>query len=119
MATVLVVEDEFGIAELIDAILIDEGHRVVMAANGKQGLEMLTKEHPDLVFLDFMMPVMDGSAMLRSMREDPAFDNVPVVLMSSMPEAAVAERCSGYTIFVRKPFKIADIVSLTARLISK
>lgn len=119
MAIVLVVEDEFGIAELIDAVLIDEGHRVLTASNGKQGLELLTKEHPDLVFLDFMMPVMDGSAMLRGMREDSSFENVPVVLMSSMPEAAVAERCSGYTTFLRKPFKIAEIVSLTARLIGK
>ena len=52
MAVVLVVDDEFGIAELFDAILTDEGHRVLMAANGRQGLEMLAREHPDLVFLD-------------------------------------------------------------------
>jgi RecA/RadA recombinase len=52
MATVLVVEDEFGIADLIEAVLEDEGHRILMAANGKQGLEMLAQERPDLVFLD-------------------------------------------------------------------
>ena len=48
MPTVLVVEDEFGIADLIEAVLEDEGHRVLIAVNGKQGLEMLTQEHPDL-----------------------------------------------------------------------
>jgi PleD family two-component response regulator len=52
MATVLVVDDEFGIAELFDAILVDEGHRVLTASNGKHGLEVLAHEKPDLVFLD-------------------------------------------------------------------
>jgi CheY-like chemotaxis protein len=117
MATVLVVEDEFGIADLIEAVLEDEGHRVLMAANGKLGLEMLAQERPQLVFLDYMMPVMDGASMLRSMTADPSFRDIPVVMMSSLPEATVAERCEGYTAFMRKPFKITDVVSVTERLI--
>ena len=68
MATVLVVDDEFGIAELFDAILTDEGYRVLTAINGRHGLEMLAQERPDLVFLDYMMPVMDGAAMLARCR---------------------------------------------------
>ena len=64
MATVLVVDDEFGIAELFEAILTDVGHRVLTAINGKHGLEVLAEEHADLVFLDYMMPVMTGAAML-------------------------------------------------------
>jgi CheY-like chemotaxis protein len=117
MATVLVVEDEFGIADLIEAVLEDEGHHIVMAANGKLGLEMLAQERPHLVFLDYMMPVMDGASMLRSMTADPSFSDIPVVMMSSLPEATVAERCTGYTAFMRKPFKITDVVSLTKRLL--
>src|SRR3954469_3234831 len=108
MATVLVVDDEFGIAELFEAILTDEGHRVLTAINGRHGLELLGQERPDLVFLDYMMPVMDGAAMLRAMALNPALPAVPVVMMSSMPEAAVAERCSGYTLFMRKPFKVTQ-----------
>ena len=117
MATVLVVEDEFGIADLIEAVLEDEGHHIVMAANGKLGLEMLAQERPHLVFLDYMMPVMDGASMLRSIAADPSFRDIPVVMMSSLPEATVAQRCEGYTAFMRKPFKITDVVSLTERLI--
>lgn len=119
MATVLVVDDEFGIAELFEAILEDEGHRVLTAANGKQGLEALATERPDLVFLDYMMPVMDGAGMLRGMADDPSLRGVPVVVMSSMPEATVAERCSGYVAFMRKPFKITEVVGLAARLMGK
>jgi len=116
MATVLVVEDEFGIADLIEAVLEDEGHRVLMAANVKQGLEMLAQEQPDLVFLDYMMPVMDGAAVLHSIAAAPSLRNIPVVMMSSLPEITVAQRCTGYTAFMRKPFKISDVMSLTEQL---
>jgi CheY-like chemotaxis protein len=114
---VLVVDDEFGITELIDAVLTDEGYRVLTAANGRQGLAVMTKDHPDLVFLDYMMPVMDGAEVLRAMVSDPSIDGVPVVLMSAMPEAMVAERCSDYTAFMRKPFKIAQVTTLARRLL--
>ena len=117
MTSVLVVDDEFGIADLIEAVLEDEGYRVLTAANGKQGLERLAQERPDLVFLDYMMPVMDGAAVLRSIADEPSLGDIPIVLMSSLPEATVAERCSGYAIFMRKPFKITDVVSVTERLI--
>jgi CheY-like chemotaxis protein len=119
MGIVLVIDDEFGIAELIEAILTDEGHRVLIAMNGRQGLEMLANEHPDLVFLDYMMPVMDGAAVLRAMSDDASLRGIPVVVMSSIPEATVAERCVDYVSFLRKPFKIADVTALTERLIGK
>ena len=118
MGIVLVVDDEFGVADLIDAILTDEGHRVLTAANGRQGLEMLAKEPLDLVFLDYMMPVMDGSVMLRTVMDSPKLQKIPFVMMSSMPEASVAERCSGYVAFMRKPFRIAEVINLALRHIS-
>ena len=117
MGLVLVVDDEFGVADLIDAILTDEGHRVLKAANGRQGLETLAKEQLDLVFLDYMMPVMDGFTMLRNVVDDPVFKEIPVVMMSSMPEASVAERCSGYVAFMRKPFTIAEVIDFALRFI--
>jgi len=119
MATVLVVDDEFGIAELFDAMLTDEGHRVLTAINGRHGLKVLAKERAALVFLDYMMPVMDGAAMLRAMAADPALQATPVVMMSSLPEATIAERCSGYVAFLRKPFKVERVIALTEQLLSK
>ena len=119
VATVLVVDDEFGIAELIEAVLEDEGHHVLVAVNGRQGLELLAQEHPNLVFLDYMMPVLDGAGVLRVMAENPALGGIPIVMMSSLPEATVAERCSGYRTFLRKPFRIAEVVSLAKQLITE
>ena len=119
MALVLVVEDEFGIADLFDAVLTDEGHRVLTAMNGRQGLEMLARERPDLIFTDYMMPVMDGAAMLSAIAADPVLRTIPVVMMSSMPEATVVERCSGYVTFMRKPFRLTEITDLAGKLIGK
>ena len=118
-SVVLVMDDELCIAELIDAVLTDEGYRVLAATNGRQGLAVMAKDHPDLVFLDYMMPIMDGAEVLRAIVRDRAISGVPVVLMSSMPEAVVAERCSGYAGFMRKPFKIAQVVMIARKLLSQ
>jgi CheY-like chemotaxis protein len=119
MATVLVVDDEFGIAELFEAILQDEGHRVLTASNGRHGLEVLAKERPDVVFLDYMMPVMDGANMLRRMTADQKLQHIPVVMMSSIAEAAVAERCSGYVKFMRKPFNVSQVTDVVEQLVGR
>ena len=71
MPTVLIVEDEFAIADLLEMVLTDEGYRVLHAANGRQGLERLAEgPRPDLVISDYMMPILDGAGMLKAMRDD-------------------------------------------------
>lgn len=112
MAVVLVVDDEFGIAEVLQAILEDEGHRVLTAINGRAALERIAEQKPDIVLSDYMMPVMDGAALLATLSAEPMLSGIPVVLMSSLQEAAVAERCSGYAAFIRKPFRIDDVLDV-------
>jgi CheY-like chemotaxis protein len=110
---VLIVEDEFAIAELLEMALTDGGYRVVLAANGRQGLERLAQDPtPDLVISDFMMPVLDGARFLNAMRETEAHRNIPCIIISSVPEASVRRHIQGYAGFIRKPFKLADIVQL-------
>jgi CheY-like chemotaxis protein len=108
VATVLIVDDEFGIAELLDAVLSDEGHTVLTASNGRHGLQRLAEARPQLILLDFMMPVMDGPGMLRALAADAATAAIPVVMMSSMPESTVRARCDGYAAFLRKPFRVRE-----------
>lgn len=112
MASVLVVDDEFGVAEVLQAILEDEGHRVATAIHGRAAIERMAEERPDLVLSDFMMPVMDGAALLDAMKRDPRFAEIPVALMSSLPESSVAEKCDGYASFMRKPFRVTDVLDL-------
>jgi CheY-like chemotaxis protein len=72
------------------------------------------------VFLEYMMPVLDGAGVLGGMTKDAFLNGVPVVMMSSIPEAGVAERCRGYSsAFLRKPFRIAEVMSLADRLLAE
>ena len=118
MALVLVVDDEFGIAELIASILADEGHCVSIAVNGRRALEALAGDRPALMFLDYMMPVMDGSAVLHAMHADPALRDIPVVQMSGIPEDTLAQRCTGYAAVMVKPFRVREVLAVTRRLLA-
>jgi CheY-like chemotaxis protein len=117
--TVLIVEDEFAIADLLEMVLTDEGYRVLLAANGRQGLACLSREpHPDVVISDYMMPVLDGAGMIQAMRENEAQRDIPCIVMSSIPEASVRQRIPGYAAFVRKPFQIVGMVQLVAAILA-
>jgi CheY-like chemotaxis protein len=118
MRTVLVVDDEFGVAEVLQAILEDEGYRVVTAINGKQGMARLAEGAIDLVLLDFMMPIMNGAEMLEAMKAEPAFASIPVLMMSSLHEDIVAETSRHCVSFIRKPFLVKSLVDAVTRLIA-
>ena len=116
---VLIVEDEFAIADLLEMALIDGGFRVVMAANGRQGLQCLTQGPlPDLIISDFMMPVLDGPGLLRAMRETEAHRDIPCIIMSSVPESSVRAHIEGYAGFIRKPFTLGELVQLVVSVLS-
>jgi CheY-like chemotaxis protein len=119
VALILVIDDEYSIAEVLEAALVDAGHQVVTAINGGQGLERLRERQPDLVLLDFMMPIMDGPAVLRAMKQDLQLRGIPAVVMSSLPESVVAEAAKGaYAAFLRKPFKLAAAVELITAVLN-
>ncbi len=119
LGTVLIVEDEFAIADLLEMVLADAGYGVLIAGNGRQGLERMTEGPlPDLVISDYMMPVLDGAGLIQAMRSSEAQRGIPCIIMSSMPEAAVRERIEGYSAFVRKPFELSAMVKLVATILS-
>ncbi len=117
MRTVLVVDDELGILLVLEAVLDEAGYRVVTAGNGRQGLELARAERPDLVLLDWMMPVMDGPATAAAMRADPALARVPVVAMSGAPEASLRRHLDGFAGFLRKPFGDAELLAAVGRVL--
>jgi CheY-like chemotaxis protein len=120
MKTILVVDDEFGMVEALRDLLTDEGYRVVSAANGTQGLERLETEHPDLVMLDVMMPVMGGLEALRAIRALPNGDaQTPVILMSAIQPAALDGLSHQFSAFLRKPFELRQLLDLVDRLIGR
>jgi CheY-like chemotaxis protein len=117
MPTVLVVDDEFGIVGVLETVLTEEGYRVLTACNGKQGLERLSAEKPDVVLLDFMMPILGGTEMLAAMAAEPAYRHIPVIMISSLGENVIAAKCTGYVAYLRKPFTSTAVLSTIARVL--
>ena len=115
MRTVLVVDDEFGVSEVLTEILGGAGYHVLTAIHGRQALERIAETRPDVILLDFMMPVLNGAGTLAALAAGPAHRDIPVILMSSLPEASIAEQASGYVAFLRKPFRVAAVLEAIAR----
>lgn len=112
MQTILVIDDEFGILEVLEATLADAGYRIVTAVNGRQGLERAAAHAPSLIILDFMMPILDGPAVLRALAADAALKDIPVILMTALSEEVARRQASGYAAFIRKPFSMKSILGM-------
>ncbi len=108
--TVLVVDDESRMVEFIAMNLELEGFRVVRAANGSEALEKASREHPDLVLLDIMMPEMDGFETLEGLRET---SSIPVIFLTAKSEEV--DRIKGLDLgaddYITKPFSPKELVS--------
>ena len=115
--SVLIVDDEFGLADVAADLLTDAGYDVALAINGKLGLASLTARLVDIVIVDIMMPVMDGPEMIRRMRADPALARIPTILMTALPEAVPTGPAALHDAVLVKPFSLADLLAVMARLL--
>ena len=84
--TVLLIEDSKFIRLTSQRALVNAGYRVLMAADGGQGLRMARENMPDLILLDMMLPVIAGADVLRALKEDPLTAHIPVVVLSSLSQ---------------------------------
>jgi CheY-like chemotaxis protein len=116
--TILIVDDEFGILEVLESILRDAGYEVITAINGREALVRLSESKPNLVVTDFMMPLLDGAGILQYMRANDGFRKTPVILASALSEKTISERCSGYDVFLRKPYKTERLIKEISRLLN-
>ncbi len=116
--TILVVEDEYGSAEVLQLILEFEGWRVILAGDGRDALQRIDGVVPDLVLADFMMPNMNGAQLGKAMRADAATARVPIVIMSAADESQVRREFSDYQAFLHKPYRLAELLALLRGLLA-
>lgn len=114
--TVLIVEDEWAIADWLELLFSEHHFNVLTAPNGRAALDILQRETPDLVLTDFMMPQLDGAGLAAAMRDDPRLSGIPVVVMTSVVEERVKQRIGGHRAYLRKPFREADLLKVIADL---
>lgn len=103
--TVLIVDDEPLSVEMLGSLLNDE-YRIIMAHSGQEALDIISRQVPDLILLDILMPVMDGYEVFRIIKQNPLFRDVPVLFITAMGEAEC--ECEGLMMgagdYIVKPF---------------
>ena len=110
---VLVVDDDPNIRRMIVAALKRDGYTFCEAPNGKEALELMRQEHPNVVVLDLMMPILSGWDVLQARELEPELKQIPVIVISAnrAPEVATAVD-KGICAFLPKPFDIGALSAL-------
>ena len=90
--TILIIEDDKFLRELIVQKLIKEGYKISEAVDGEDGIKKIKEEKPDLVLLDLILPGIDGFEVLSKMREDPSITKIPVIILSNLGQKEDVER---------------------------
>jgi two-component system, OmpR family, alkaline phosphatase synthesis response regulator PhoP len=116
---ILVCDDERHIVRLIQVNLERQGWQVVTAYDGKEGLEKIQSEKPDLCVLDVMMPYMDGFEVLKALRREPETESLPVIMLTA--KAQDKDVFEGYhygaDMYLTKPFNPMELVSFVKRIV--
>jgi DNA-binding response OmpR family regulator len=110
---ILAVDDEQDLLDLMEIILAAEGFTVVKAANGREALAQVQAEHPDLILLDVMMPVMDGWEVLRTIKSNDETMHIPVVMVTAKigEDDRMRGLREGATEYICKPFAPREVVN--------
>lgn len=118
MISVLIVDDEDVLLEMIAALIEDAGYHPLMATNGRQALQVLkaTPKPPALIISDIMMPHINGIELAKIIKRDPRYDQIPLILMSAAgrpPESTVADY------FLYKPFDLDQFMNVIERFLQQ
>jgi signal transduction histidine kinase len=123
MSTILIVDDEPAVRELLMGMLASEGHQPLAAANGTEALHLARERHPDLIVTDVIMPAMDGYELVRKLRSEPGIADIPVILHTAIfhqQEAKELARSCGVDHVLIKPANRSTILrTLKAALAGK
>lgn len=118
---ILIIEDDPDTIDLLQVVVRSGGYEPVAALGGREGLARAAQLKPALVLLDLMMGDIDGWTVLRTIKEDPAMADVPVVILSvrdpAEDEALVATHGELFADFVRKPFGVRELLETIKQLV--
>jgi two-component system alkaline phosphatase synthesis response regulator PhoP len=115
---ILAVDDERHIVRLVQVNLERQGYEVVTAFDGKEALEKVSSEQPDLIVLDVMMPYMDGFEVLQNLKRDPNTRDIPVIMLTAKAQDADVFRGwqSGVDCYLTKPFNPMELIAFVKRI---
>ena len=121
-ATIVCIEDEPGVIELIRLILERRGLKVVGAGSGAEGLEAVRQVRPSLVLLDLMMPGMDGWEVYRRMKADATMKTIPVIIVTAKAEGideVLAKHIAKVDDYIKKPFSLQELLQAIEKVLNR
>jgi DNA-binding response OmpR family regulator len=120
VARVLVIDDDEPIRQLLRLTFEHAGHEVLLAEDGFRGTHLARRDHPDVIVLDVMMPVMDGAAVMRELQAKEETKAIPILVLTAvtLTKVAVGLLRSGAARVMTKPFDPAQVVEATEDLVS-
>ena len=122
MATVVLIEDEAVLRQLVERELTAVGHRVLSAADGQKGWDILSREVPDVILLDLMMPNMNGYEVLENLKNDERLHHVPCVVISNSGQVADLNRAfelGASDVLIKTDFDAKQLVEKIDQLLEK
>jgi CheY-like chemotaxis protein len=121
MSKVLVAEDNPVNRELLRELLENRGYAVVEAPDGQEALRMIEQTHPDILLLDIGMPVLDGFAVMRKIRENPSLATLPVLAVTAYAMQGDRDNVlnAGFDGYISKPINTRDLANELERLLRK
>lgn len=119
MNTILIVDDEYLIVEILGLALEDAGYLVEKAGDGEKALEALAVKHVDLVITDYMMPRKNGEELLHAIRANELFKDLPVILMSGAQASQGRVNPDTFAAVLDKPFDIDRMIATVRELLER
>jgi DNA-binding response OmpR family regulator len=120
VARILIAEDNAEIRTLVSSILVEEGHKVGVAQNGQQALDMIMADAPDVLVLDIMMPQMDGYTVLKEVKSAGSREGMKILILTA--KTSETDWVRGYKLgadaYVTKPFDTDELVNGIEDLLS-
>jgi two-component system alkaline phosphatase synthesis response regulator PhoP len=116
---ILAVDDERHILRLVQINLEKAGYEVITASNGREAVEKVRSEHPNLVVMDVMMPEMTGFEALQALKDDPATASTPVIMLTAKAQDADVFHGwqSGADLYLTKPFNPIELLTFVKRIL--
>jgi two-component system alkaline phosphatase synthesis response regulator PhoP len=120
MSKILVVDDEDDVRNLLVMIFRDAGYTVISAANGREAVEKARQDHPDLIFLDILMPVMDGFEACSILKKDPGTKDTFIAFLTAkdMPQDWDRGLQSEADVYIAKPFNNERLLFVARELLA-
>ena len=120
MAHVVVADDDPDILNIVSISLEAMGHKVQRACNGEEAIAAVKTDHPDIVLMDLMMPVLDGYEATRAIKADRETAHIPVLALTAKAMRGDEEkgRSAGVDAYITKPFRVSQVIEVVNKFVA-